>query len=56
MSAFNFIGVPMFLLVIASLIGLLIGIIKKNKKLILTSSIILIVIIIVYGILFILIH
>lgn len=54
--AFNFIGVPMFILLIISVVGVIFGLVKKNKKLYKTSLIILSVVIVVYIILFFIFH
>ena len=45
---FNFIGIPLLFMLIASAIGLLIGIVKKNRKMINISTIFLLVIVILY--------
>lgn len=49
---FNFIGSVMFVTLIASVISLWVGLIKKNKKLSIISFIILSVMIVAYIILF----
>jgi len=45
---FNFIGIPLFFMLIASVIGLLIGIVKKNRKMFNISRLFLLVIVILY--------
>lgn len=45
---FNFIGIPLFFMLIASVIGLLIGVVRKNRKMLNICTIFLLVIVILY--------
>lgn len=49
--AVNLIGIPLFILLIASLLGLVIGFIVKKKKLMQVSFIALVIVIIIYVVL-----
>lgn len=49
--AVNLIGIPLFILLIVSLVGLVIGFISKKKKLMQVSFIALVIVIIIYFIL-----
>lgn len=49
--AINLIGIPLFVLLIVSLLGLAVGFIAKKKKLMQVSFIVLVVVILIYFIL-----
>jgi ABC-type microcin C transport system permease subunit YejE len=54
--ALNFLGIPLIILLVASVIGILLGIVRKNKRIMWISVIVLIVVLLIYIILFLIVH
>jgi hypothetical protein len=54
--AINFIGIPLFILFVVSILIALVGIIRKNKKIITISIIMLLGVLMIYAILYFVFH
>ncbi len=54
--AINYLGVPLIFLLIASVIGILIGIVLKHKRMLIISTAVLMAVVLIYIILFFIFH